>query len=103
MALVTLEQLKTQLEMDHDESDSFIEELCERASMIVLGYLKLEADAYQEGSPLEPADVPKHIEAAVLLAGAALFENRDGSPDGPQPLSQTVKDLLHRDRDPAMA
>lgn len=102
MALVTFEQMKSQLEMDHDDSDTLIEEIVERASFIVLDYLKMDLDAYQDSSG-DPSAVPFPIEAAVLLAGAALFENRDGSVDGPQALSQAVKDLVHRYRDPAMA
>lgn len=72
------------------------------ASAIVLDYLKRDAGEWQD-SAQEPESVPSVVEAATLIVAGALYENRDGAGNAAEPLSQTVKDLLHRYRDPAMA
>ncbi len=104
--LITLEQAKAQIEMDHDLSDDMLAEKVLEASAIVLDFLKKDADLWQDSSGV-PQDVPLVVQAATKMVFGALFENREGgnevNQDVPQPLSQAVKDLLHRYRDPAMA
>jgi hypothetical protein len=102
VALVTFDQAKEHLQVDHDEDDAKIEFIRQQASHIVLDYLKAEEGTYQDSSE-EPVDVPGAVEAATLLVCGALYENRDGSDKESSPLSQAVKDLLHRYRDPALA
>jgi hypothetical protein len=96
MALITLDQAKRHLRMGDDE-DEEIEEKVNEASAIVLDYLKVPADEWAVGA------VPYLVQAATKLVLGALMENREGNADGPEPLSQAVKDLLHRYRDPALA
>lgn len=102
MALITVDQAKLHLRLDTDDHDDLLEEIVSDVSGIILDYLKLESTAYQTTAG-EPDDVPAAVKAAVKLGVSAMFENPEQLPDGPQVLSQTVKDLLHRLRDPAMA
>lgn len=101
MAYVTVERAKSHLNIDHDSDDTLLQSMILQGSAIVADYLKIGEDVYDVlGSP---SGVPYVIEAATLLVIGSLYENRDGSEDAPQPLSQAVKDLLHRQRDPAIA
>lgn len=97
MALITLDQAKRHLQIVNDEQNEEIEEKVNEASAIVLDYLKVSEDAYEIG------EVPYLVQSATKLVIGALLENREGNASGPEPLSQAVKDLLHRYRDPALA
>lgn len=100
MALITLEQLKEHVVMDHDLDDSKLQQIADDASELMLNYLKRPLDSWQD-TALAPDGVPGPVRAATLKIGAALYENRDGS--GTPALSQDVKDMVHRYRDPAFA
>lgn len=100
MPIITMEQVKVHLEMDHDLSDAKLEEIAQDASDTMLNYLKLPLDTWQDSAGV-PAGVPGPVRAATLKIAASLFENRDGS--GTPALSQDVKDMVHRYRDPAFA
>lgn len=102
--LISLDSAKRHLVIDHDDLDETIEDKINESSAIVLDYLKLPETEWQTTSG-EPADVPFVIQAAVKLVLGALWENREGNDYAllPQPLSDNVKNLLHRYRDPAMA
>lgn len=106
MKLVTLLMAKRHLAVEHDADDRAIYEKVLQASTLIADYVK--ADPLEEGwldELGEPIAVPPAVEAAVLLALGALYENRDGSTglNVPQPMSQAVKDLLVGQRDPSMA
>lgn len=100
MPIVTFEQVKTHLQMDHDLDDQKIEEIAQEASDTMLDYLKKPLDYWQDSAG-QPAGVPGVVKAATLKVAASLYENRDGS--GTPALSQDVKDMVHRKRDPAFA
>jgi hypothetical protein len=102
MALVTVDDAKLDLNILNDDRDDAIERAVNKASHIVLNYLKLPDTEWQDTNG-EPNDVPYTVQAATSLAAGALLANPEGHPDGPQALSQAVKDLLHRYRDPALA
>jgi hypothetical protein len=101
--LVTFVQMKEHLLVDHDEDNQKIQDIVEQASMIVLNHATHLADYIAEWQSVSPMDVPKDVQSAVLLVGGALYENRDGSTSGPQPLSAAVQALLTPNRDPALA
>jgi hypothetical protein len=100
MPIVTFEQVKVHLLMDHDADDAKIEEIAQEASDTMLDYLKKPLDYWQDTNG-DPTGVPGVVKAATLKVAAALYENRDGS--GTPALSQDVKDMVHRHRDPAFA
>lgn len=95
MRLVDIEKAKSHLRMDDDYADDIIMSKIEQASSIIVNYLKVDEDLWDQDSS-ESVALPLTVEAAVLLVVEALF-------DGAEPLSQTVKDLVHRYRDPALA
>jgi hypothetical protein len=100
--LITLDQAKLHLNILDDDHDEKLEELIPDVSGIILDYLKVPSTNWQTTSG-DPDDVPGPVRAAVKVGLSALFENPEQHPDGPQVLSQAVKDLLHRYRDPALA
>lgn len=95
--LVTLDQVKAHLdyELSFTERDDDLTLKLEQASAIVLDYIKVADDYWQDSNGV-PVGVPPLITAAVLIVVDALFEKKE-------PLSQAVMDLVHRYRDPAMA
>lgn len=108
MNLVTLSRVKKHLAIDTHFDDQMLEQKRFEASAIILDYLKIDTsdtafdwlDAFGEPT----SRIPPVVTAATLLVVGALYENRDGSTErSPQPLSQSVIDLLYRSRCPAMA
>ena len=93
--LVDLEVAKSHLRMEEDHLDDVIYRCIREASAIIINYCKVDEDLWDVDNS-ESEGIPLVIEAATLLAVEALF-------DGGEPLSQTVKDLVHRYRDPALA
>jgi hypothetical protein len=100
-ALVTLEEIKDRLRIDTDASDTDLLRMADEATEIVLNYLKRpqelpsDDDAYDE--PWTPDTVPGSVRSAILLVVRSLHDEVD------EPLSDTVRALVHRYRDPAMA
>ena len=104
MGLVTLETAKEHLKPPGDIDDARIERLIEEASALVLLYVKLPFDAYQNTTG-EPSilDVPPILRSAVLLVIGSLYDNADGQDPDKDPLSPAVKSLLHSIRVPTLA
>jgi hypothetical protein len=94
--LVDLETAKRHIRMDEDFADDVIYSKIEQASAIIVDYLKLDDPDIWDIDSTESEEIPKVVEAATLLIIEALF-------DGSDPLSDTVKNLVHRYRDPALA
>lgn len=113
MKLVTLEQAKSQLNMDHDEDDLLIELFIEGASDAVLNYLKSGADYFLDSNREVEVDVngeaigiPPIVKTCVMYMVGVLYRNRDENPDEifehgylPKP----VIAMLYPLRDPALA
>ena len=93
--LVDLETVKGHLRKDFADGDENLVRKIRQGSAIVRDYLKVSEDEW-DADDTEADPLPYDIEAAVLLVIEALYL-------GTEPLSQTVKDLLHRHRDPALA
>lgn len=93
-ALVTVEDAKQRLRVDFYDEDTDVVSMTEEATDIVIGYIKKPDHVWTAET------VPFRIKAAILLVLARLYEGRDGK----EPiLTEAVKALLHRDRDPALA
>lgn len=111
MAIVDFESAKLHLRVDHDEDDADIVFKLEQASAIIIDFLKMPAGTWDlnsqnsgsgssgdSGSAGDTA--PMQVQAAVLMVLGELYKNRESNSD---PLSKTVKDMLRRLRDPALA
>lgn len=96
VALVTLEEAKYRVRIDDSDSDEDVQAMIEQASDIVTNYLKRPDHGWTEAS------VPDRIKSAILLVIGRLYLDREGQLEGGI-LSETVKALVHRDRDPAIA
>lgn len=95
-ALVTIEQARRHLRLTVDDMDTDtaadVATKSETASEIVIDYIKRPAHGWTADT------VPGVVRAAILLTLAALFEDRETAT-----VSEPVKNLLHRFRDPALA
>lgn len=87
--LVDIDMVKQHLRYGSDDTaaDETISFKIDQASAIVLDYLKVDE---------LPDPPPEFVQAATLLCIEALY-------DGGDPLSETIKALLHRSRDPELA
>jgi hypothetical protein len=102
--LVTLAQAQDHLRDYYAANEPDIKTKITQASAAVLDYMK-----FPEGSVMWDADsAPPLVQAAVLLTLSWLFDDRTGGDnvEGQVALGylpQSVTDLLHRMRDPALA
>lgn len=78
--LVSLEAVKADLQMDHDEDDDDIEQKIQQASGSVLRYLQLDDDAYADSTGNIPEDengepnVPQEVRSATILMTRFLYK-----------------------------
>ena len=100
IATLTLaEYLRADTDLEEDQLEQFILE----ASAIVMNYLKIDVPVEwlttASDSPTGTG-VPYDVQAAVKAVAAELYKNREATSN---PLSENVRRLLHRRRDPALA
>lgn len=100
--LITLDEAKKHLRVDDDAQDDEINSKIEMASAIIIDYLKATTATVETwlDSAGEPTSVPGVVKSATLLALGELYKNREAEAD---PLTPSVRGLLHRLRDPALA
>lgn len=103
IALVTLIQAKTHLNILNSDHDADITFKIAQASEIVTDYIKVKVvpDEWTIGTSPQTYDVPALIQAAVLLVVGELYFSREASIANV--LSPAVMSLLERYRDPAIA
>ena len=101
MAIITVNQLKRNLRIDHSDEDDLLDEITERATRMVLRHIK--DDGTHEASP------HSDIVTAALLLGSRLYEFPDDLADSgfhKKPLeghlNATVKDYLEPFRLPTL-
>jgi len=95
--LVTLEMVRARLRIDATDDQEDVERLMAEGTRIILGYLKPQPAGTALDRGWTISTVPEHIQTAILLVIRALYDGEDNV------LSQSVLDVLHRDRDPALA
>ena len=93
MSQITVVQARFDMRCDDDVTDDQVQDLIDRAYAIIVDYLKYPtAPVNTELSPV--------VISAIRLVAVALFQDPSGVSD---PLSPSVKNLLSRSRDPALA
>jgi len=102
MAIITVNQVKRNLRIDHSDEDDYIEELTERATELVFRHIK----AYTPASQTNPH---RDIRTAAILVASRLYEFPDDLADAgfnkkplESALSDTVKDYLEPFRLPTL-
>lgn len=94
--LIDLATAKRTLRVLGNHDDLEIQQAADRASAIVIDYIKRPDHGWTAQT------VPLHIQAAICIVLKRLYDDRAGELEGGF-LSQAVRDLLWRERDPAMA
>lgn len=87
--LIDLEYAKLQLQVEIDDDDERLTRAIEEASSAILDWCHLDT---------EPSDVPGFVVSATVIATKVIFDKL-----GDDPLTDAVKNLLRRYRDPAFA
>lgn len=89
--ILTIEEVKTHLRIQHDEEDDYIEDLIAKAQAAAEDYCRVEF----------PEDAPESVRLAVLLMTSHYYENRDPSDSVAYATMRTAfQNLLYPHRDP---
>lgn len=108
MKLVTNEQAARHLRLDDLTDPEVFAELEEKilvASGLILNYLELEVNPWQDSNG-EPVGVPFPVQGATLIWLGILWKHRDGESDETMDygyVPKTVSNLLYRTRKPTYA
>lgn len=92
VALVTLAQIKTDLRVEGNDDDVDLTLKLAAATEIVIDYIKRPDHGWTEPT------APFLIKAAIILVVRNLFDVENSNP-----ITDGVKSILHRYRDPALA
>jgi hypothetical protein len=84
--MITLEQAKLHLRVDHDDEDAAITAMIGASTAAALDYLNLDA---------MPDPVPAPVSAAILLQVADLYANRERQSAKPYSGNPTYERLLN--------
>lgn len=75
--IVTVEEVKTHLRIQHDEEDDYIAGLIAQAQTTAEDYCRVSFEPVdEEGQPIE-YEVPEPVRLAVILMTSFYYENRD--------------------------
>ena len=75
--IVTVDEIKAHLRIEHDEEDSYIESLIKQAQTAAEDYCRVPFEPVdEEGVPIE-TNVPEPVRLAVILMTSFYYENRD--------------------------
>lgn len=110
MGILTIEETARHLRVDSTElqDPDFLSDLADKiemASVLVLRYVNLPPESYQD-STFSPVGVPYHLRAAALIWVGILFKNRDGTSDETLAygeIPKAVSNLLVQWRKPPIA
>jgi hypothetical protein len=94
--ILDIETVKQELRITSDDDDERIVRKMDEATAIVLDYLKVPADTYEDVDGND--DLPEIVFAAVLEVLRMQYDEPDKDP-----INAAVKSVLMRMRDPAVA
>lgn len=111
VALITLDEAKRHLRVDHTDDDADIQEKIEEASDIVLDYCKKTIGTLDPDDPSIvdwDANLPGTVRAALKFLLSELYDDRIAGTENDERhalgyLTPRITALLHRHRDPALA
>ena len=92
--ILDIEAVKQDLRVDIDDDDDRIVRLMDAAVAIVLDYLKVDSDEYENEEGVN--DFPDIVYVSITRVVQALYDTPEQDP-----LTDAVKSMLHRMRDPA--
>ena len=97
--IVTVDEVKTHLRIEHNEEDGYIGDLIRRAQAEAEDYCRVSFETDEEGNPVDP---PEPVRLAVILMTSFYYENRD-IPDRTtyKATRMAFDSLLYPYRDPA--
>ena len=98
--IVTVDEVKTHLRIEHNEEDSYIGDLIQQAQAEAEDYCRVSFETTDdEGNPVDP---PEPVRLAVILMTSFYYENRD-IPDMTtyKATRMAFDSLLYPYRDPA--
>jgi len=106
--LVTLDQVKAGLRIDHDDDDEQLNLLISASSERIIRYLKGRAKEVlglnDEGT--EASNVPASVTAATMMLVGYLYRSTDEDPEKDWELGKlpkSVSSMIYQYRDPALA
>lgn len=94
--ILDLEAVKQELKVDIDDDDDRIVRTMDQATAIVLDFLKVASDAYEDVNG--DNDFPDIVYAAIVRVIQSMYDTPEKDP-----LTEAVRSMLHRSRDPALA
>ena len=74
--IVTVDEVKTHLRIQHDEEDDYIAGLIAQAQTAAEDYCRVSFEPYK-GEDGEETEVPQPVRLAVILMTSFYYENRD--------------------------
>lgn len=75
--IVSVEELKNHLRIQHDEEDDYLATLIQQAQAAAEDYCRVQFEsAGEEETPIE-TDVPEPVRLALILMASFYYENRD--------------------------
>lgn len=92
MDLVPLSAAKVHLKIESEDADEDVREKLIMAEAVIIDYIKRPNHGWTEDT------VPGAVKASILLMLGQLYKDRENAT-----ISQAIKNLLMRSRDPALA
>ena len=75
--ILSVDEVKTHLRIQHDEEDDYIESLVKQAQAAAEEYCRVSFESEVLDPAVEPAPIPETVRLAVLLMVSHYYENRD--------------------------
>ena len=75
--IVSVDEVKTHLRIQHDEEDDYIESLIQQAQTAAEDYCRVQFEPVGDDGKLVKQEVPEPVRLAVILMTSFYYENRD--------------------------